>query len=149
MLQNFTAVDKNKILYIPWKVSWPLPRLVSDDAECVRRDISWSEYFPFLPMVDMDPTNISCIFLHSSLVLRYGATPVLIFDQPCGGKPRRSLTIVRVSTRVVVVVVRELFSLVMSAICVRIRGRGQRLRRLFTTWLKLFVYCCVLTTVNS
>ena len=39
----------------------------------------------------------------------------------------------RVSTRVVVVVVRELFSLVPSAICVRIRGRGQRLRRLFTT----------------
>ena len=36
--------------------------------------------------------------------------------------------LVRVSTRVVVVVVvvRELFSLVMSAICVRIRGRGQR-----------------------
>ena len=33
----------------------------------------------------------SCIFLHSSLALRYGATPVLIFDQPCGGKPRRSL----------------------------------------------------------
>ena len=43
--------------------------------------------------------------------------------------------IVRVSTRVVVVVVvvRELFSLLTSAICVRIRGRGQRLRRLFTT----------------
>ena len=61
------------------------------------------------------------------------------------------LLIVRVSTRavVVVVVVRELFSLVTSSICVRIRGRGQRLRRLFTWWLKFFVYCCVLTTVNS
>ena len=43
------------------------------------------------------------------------------------------LEIARVSGRVVVVVVvvRELFSLVTSAICVRIRG--QRLRRLFTT----------------
>ena len=42
--------------------------------------------------------------------------------------------IVRASTRVVVVmvVVRELFSLLMSAICVQIRGQGQRLR-LFTT----------------
>ena len=79
-------------VYIPWAVSWPLSRLVSDDAERVRRDISWSEYFPFLPMIDMDPTNMSCIFLHSYLALRYGATPVLIFDQPCGGKPRRSLT---------------------------------------------------------
>ena len=92
VLQNFTAEDKSKILYIPWKVSWPLSRLVSDDAECVRRDISWSEYFPFLPMIDMDPTNMSCIFLNSSLALRYGATSVLIFDQPCGGKQRRSLT---------------------------------------------------------
>ena len=34
VLQNFTAEDKSKILYIPWKVSWPLSRLVSDDAEC-------------------------------------------------------------------------------------------------------------------
>ena len=35
VLQNFTAKDKSKILYIPWKVSWPLSRLVSDDAECM------------------------------------------------------------------------------------------------------------------
>ena len=92
VLQNVTVEDKSKIFYIPWKVSWPLSRLVSDDAECVRRDISWSEYSLFLPMIQMDPTNMSSIFLHSSLALRYGATPVLIFDQPCGGKPRRSLT---------------------------------------------------------
>ena len=91
VLQNFTAEDKSKMLYIPWKESSPLSRLVSDDADCVRRDISWSEYFPFLPMIDMDPTNMSCIFLNSSLALHYGAPPVLIFDQPCGGKPR-SLT---------------------------------------------------------
>ena len=65
--------------------------------------------------------------------------------------PLKGHSLDRVSTRVVVVVVvvRELFSLVTSVICGRIRGRGQRLRRLFTTWLKIFVYCCVLTTVNS
>ena len=34
VLQNFTAEDKSKIFYIPWKVSWPLSRLVSDDAVC-------------------------------------------------------------------------------------------------------------------
>ena len=62
VLQNFTAEDKSKILYIPWKVSSPLSRLVSDDAECVRRDISWSEYFDFLPIIDMDPTNIAAYF---------------------------------------------------------------------------------------
>ena len=83
---------RTSLLRIKAKYSTFLGRLVQDDAECVRRDISWSEYFPFLPMIDMDPTNMSCIFLHSSLALRYGATPVLIFDQPCGGKPRRSLT---------------------------------------------------------
>ena len=38
------------------------------------------------------------------------------------GKNEREI-LVRVSTRVVVVVVRELFSLVTSVICVRIRGR--------------------------
>ena len=32
VLQNFTAEDKSKILCIPWKVSWPLSRLVSDAA---------------------------------------------------------------------------------------------------------------------
>ena len=69
VLQNFTAEDKSKILYTPWKVSSPLSRLVSDDAECVWRDMSWSEYFPFLPMIDMDPTNMSCIFLHSGTTL--------------------------------------------------------------------------------
>ena len=37
VLQNFTSEDKSKILYIPRKVSSPLSRLVSDDAECVRR----------------------------------------------------------------------------------------------------------------
>ena len=62
VLQNFTAEDKSKILYIPRKVSSPLSRLVSDDAECVRRDISWSEYFDFLPIIDMDPTNIAAYF---------------------------------------------------------------------------------------
>ena len=52
-----------------------------------------------------------------------------------------------VSGRVVavVVVVRELFSLVTSAICVRrVRGYEDCLPH-----DKFFVYCCVLTTVNS
>ena len=80
VLQNFTAEDKSKILYIPWKVSWPLSGLVSDDVECVRWDMSWSEYFYFIFVIDMDPTNMSYIFLNSSLALCYGATPVPIFD---------------------------------------------------------------------
>ena len=43
-----------------------------------------------------------------------------------------TLSVIRVST--LAVVVRELFSLVMSVIWVRIRG--QRLQGLFTTWLR-------------
>ena len=51
-----------------------------------------STFLSYPWQIIMDPTNMSCIFLHSSLALRYGATPVLIFDQPCGGKPWRLLT---------------------------------------------------------
>ena len=53
--------------------------------------------------------------------------------------------IARVSGRVVVVVVRELFSLVTSATYVLIRGDWSEVTKLVTTWLKFFVYCCVHT----
>ena len=55
--------------------------------------------------------------------------------------PLHKLTTERVSTRVVVGVVRELFSLVMSAICVQIRGHGSEVTR-------TVYHCCVLTTVD-
>ena len=75
---------------------------------------------------------------------------VMVLRRPGAAQNFLSTTVTsleRVSTQVVVVVVRELFSFVASAICVRIRLTGQRLRRLFTTWLKFFVYCRVLTTL--
>ena len=53
-----------------------------------------------------------------------------------------SFTFKRVRTRVVmvVVVVRELLFLVTSLICMRIRGRGQRLPQLLTTiFVQIFV----------
>ena len=53
------------------------------------------------------------------------------------------------NTWVVVVVVRELFCLMTSVICVQIRGDRSEVTKLFTTWLKFFVYCCVLNTVGS
>ena len=52
----------------------------------------------------------------------------------------------RVSTRVVVVVVRERFSLVMSAIWVWIRGHRSEVTRLVYHMAQVFVYCCILTT---
>ena len=53
------------------------------------------------------------------------------------------------SVRTLVVVVGELFSLMTSAICVRIRGDRSEVTKLLTAWLKFFIYCCVLTTVGS
>ena len=49
---------------------------------------------------------------------------------------------------VVVVVVRELFSLVTSSICVRVRDNRSEVTKLLTTWLKFFVYYCIFTTVE-
>ena len=49
---------------------------------------------------------------------------------------------------VVVVVVQELFSLMMSAICVQIRGHRSEVMKIFTAWLKVLIYRCVLTTVD-
>ena len=60
-----------------------------------------------------------------------------------------TMLIARVSTRVVVVVVRELFSLVMSAICVRIRGHRSEVTRIVYHMAPVFVYCCILTTMDS
>jgi len=40
----------------------------------------------FLPMIDMDPGNMSCVYstlqFVSSLAMQYNVTPVLTFDQP-------------------------------------------------------------------
>ena len=54
----------------------------------------------------------------------------------------------RVSTRVVVVVVvvRELFSLVTSAMCVQIRSHMSEVTRIVYHTAPVFVYCCILTT---
>jgi len=79
----------------------------------------------------MDPTNMSCIFLNSSLALRYGATPVLIFDHPCGGKPRRSLTMSHLSVPWSIVQRVEGFHTEMSfLVCTRRLAAGSGLQQL-------------------
>ena len=59
-----------------------------------------------------------------------------------------SVIVERVSTWVVVVVIRELFSLVTSVICVRIRGHRSEVKRIVYHIAQVFVYCCILTTVD-
>ena len=53
----------------------------------------------------------------------------------------------RVSTQVVVV--RELFSLVTSAVCVRIRGHRSEVTKIVYHMARVFIYYSVLTTVDS
>ncbi|KAL8575683.1 hypothetical protein ACOMHN_055872 [Nucella lapillus] len=90
ILQDFAVEDRTRKLDLLWKVSWPLrsPRL---GWSGMMQTICSGAYpgkssFTFLPMIDMDPTNMSCIFstLHfvSSVASRYDCTPVLTFDQP-------------------------------------------------------------------
>ncbi|KAL8574874.1 hypothetical protein ACOMHN_003434 [Nucella lapillus] len=76
---DFAVEDRTRKLDLLWKVSWPLrsPRL---GWSGMMQTICSGAYpgkssFTFLPMIDMDPTNMSCIFstLHfvSSVASRY------------------------------------------------------------------------------
>ena len=66
-------------------------------------------------------------------------------------EPRDQTTVEWVRKRVVVVMegVRELFSLAMSAICVRIRCHRSEVTRIVYHMAHFFVYCCILTTMDS
>ncbi|KAL8582882.1 hypothetical protein ACOMHN_014105 [Nucella lapillus] len=66
ILQDFAVEDRTRKLDLLWKVSWPLrsPRL---GWSGMMQNICSGAYpgkssFTFLPMIDMDPTNMSCIF---------------------------------------------------------------------------------------
>ena len=73
----------------------------------------------------------------------------VFLHMPCESYLGRFRTLERVSTRVTVVVVRELFSLLTSAICVRVRGHRSEVMKIVYHMVHLFVYCCILSTVDS
>eukprot|EP00745_Piridium_sociabile_P023062 TRINITY_DN35931_c2_g2_i7.p1 TRINITY_DN35931_c2_g2~~TRINITY_DN35931_c2_g2_i7.p1 ORF type:complete len:567 (+),score=112.84 TRINITY_DN35931_c2_g2_i7:122-1822(+) len=90
VLQDFAVDDKTRKLDLLWKVSWPL-RSPRPGWSGMMQTVCNGNYpgqssFTFLPMIDMDPTNMSCIYstlqFVSSLASRYDCTPVLTFDQP-------------------------------------------------------------------
>ena len=90
VLKDFAVEDRTRKLDLLWKVSWPL-RSPRPGWSGMMQSVCNGSYhgqssFTFLPMIDMDPTNMSCIYstLHfvSSLANRYACTPVLTFDQP-------------------------------------------------------------------
>ena len=107
------------------------------------------------PLLNSTPSS-SAIKAGSSLTPAAGKN-IATNTSPALGKsvflicafPVYSVSLARVSTRVVVVVVRELFSLVTSAICVRIGGHRSEVTRIVYHMAPVFVYCCILTTVDS
>ena len=89
-LQDFRFEDITQKLDLLWKVSWPLrtPRIAWSGLMQTVSDGSYpgQSTITFLPMIDMQPTNMSCIYstLHfvSNLAAKYKVKPVLTFDQP-------------------------------------------------------------------
>ena len=69
-------------------------------------------------------------------------SPSFSFSRPevtlCGSQNVKVQLLARVSGRVVVVVVRELFSLVTSAICVRIRGQRSEVTKIVYHMTQVF-----------
>ena len=90
VLQDVTVGDKSRKLDLLGKVSWPLPSPRPGWSGMTQSACNGTypgrSTFTFLPTLDMDPTNMSCmlstLLFVSSLALRYGTTPVLTLDQP-------------------------------------------------------------------
>jgi hypothetical protein len=100
MLPNFSGSQAHSFIDMVWNVSWPLrsPRpgwsgfmqAVSHGTHPGQTQVT------FLPMIDMNPTDMSCVFttLHflSSLAERHRVTPVITFDQPLWWKAMMIIT---------------------------------------------------------
>ncbi|XP_021362244.1 uncharacterized protein LOC110456045 [Mizuhopecten yessoensis] len=89
-LRKMTVVNKAEMMDILHSVAWPLRTpapIWSGFMQMVSKgNHPGQSSIVFLPMIDMDPTNMSCIYstIHfvTSEAIRYGTTPVLTFDQP-------------------------------------------------------------------
>ena len=89
MLSN-EIVDPTSKLDLLWQVSWLLnPRRPSWSGTmqwCHQGEYPGKSSVIFLPMIDLDPSNVTCI--HSTLdfvsrhAKKYDVTPILTFDQP-------------------------------------------------------------------
>ena len=86
----------NHMIDLLWKVSWPL-RSPRPGWSGTMQAVSEGNYpgqscFTFLPMIDLDPTDMSCAFttLHflTTLAQQYHVTPIITFDQPLWWKAR-------------------------------------------------------------
>ena len=60
--------------------------LVRIDEFCLKGEYPGKSDIVFLPMIDLNPNDLSCIYLTINFVSRhsrrYGVIPILTFDQP-------------------------------------------------------------------
>lgn len=95
-LLQIDAVDDCRHLDTLWKISWPLRQVRpgwSGMMQAVRKGPHPGKAsIHFLPMIDMDPTDLSCVFSTLHFVAdenrRQGTTPILTFDQPLWWKAK-------------------------------------------------------------
>ena len=88
--------DNSRKVDIMWKMSWPLRPQRHGWSETMQAichgDYPGKASIHFLPMLDMDPTDMSCIFSTLHFVAdenrRHGTVPILTFDQPLWWKSR-------------------------------------------------------------
>ena len=71
---------------LPWPLRWPRPGWSGTMHTYADGLYPGQSCLTFLPMIDMEPGNLTCIYstLHFvvSLAEKYAATPILTFDQP-------------------------------------------------------------------
>lgn len=88
--ENFVNLPRLPNIDLLWKVSWLLrPRRPcwSGLMQLIcKGDHPGQSSITFLPMIDMDPTNMTCIYSTLKFVCKqakqYDVTPIITFDQP-------------------------------------------------------------------
>ena len=89
-LHDIKVVDCPRYLDLMWKVSWPLrsprPGWSGFMQSVCKGEHPEAAAVTFLPMIDMDPNNINCVYSTLMFVVelakKHNVTPVVTFDQP-------------------------------------------------------------------
>ena len=88
-IKEIEADDESRHLDLLWKISFPLRvrQVWSGFMQVTARgQHNGKASFHFLPMIDLDPTNMNCIYSTRMFVnqqcLKYTVQPIVTFDQP-------------------------------------------------------------------
>ena len=81
-----TTRHLDQVAKIIWPLRCPIPSWSGVMQMCHKGSHPGKSAFVFLPMIDMDASNISCVFSTLSFVVtqakKYNSKPILTFDQP-------------------------------------------------------------------